>query len=156
MRWLTKLETFRRFAEDLSKLSTCKRAGTGCIIFPFDFSRVYAIGYNGPARGRDNDACTGEEGQCGCAHAEGNTIAKLDGIVQHAVMYTLTSPCVYCTNMIINSGKVDLVIYGKEYRDLRGTGMFAGAGIICIDIKEITDDHVQQWRSARSRHLGVA
>lgn len=131
-RQLIRLATFLDFAENLGRLSTCKRARCGALITDPRFSAVYAIGYNGPARGEINDACTGETGKCGCIHAEANAIAKLryPGSAPLTLLST-TAPCHSCAGLIINCGAIDHVVCVKPYRDGRGTYRLTQAGIIC-------------------------
>ena len=130
MRYKEKISTFMRFADDLSKLSTCKRPDrkTGCIIFPGDCSQIYSIGYNGPARGLPNDSCSGEPGNCGCAHAEANAVTKL-GDVKGAMLYTTRVPCKICAGIIINSNKISTVIVGADHYPANGLFMLAQADI---------------------------
>lgn len=111
-----KLGTFRAFAYDLASLSTCKRNCVGAIVFPGDFSAVLAIGYNGPAKNRPNDSCTGERRNCGCAHAEANAVAKLPWSTQaeRFVMFCTRTPCVFCANNIINCGRIWEYVYDAE------------------------------------------
>lgn len=123
-----KLQTMAAFATDLAQLSACKRAQRAAVVFPFDFSSVHAIGYNGPPIGVSNDACTSGEGTCGCVHAETNAVVKL-GDVRDAVLYTTTYPCLLCAGLILNSRKIVRVIYGDAYRDGSGVDRLISAGV---------------------------
>lgn len=104
---------------DLAQLSTCKRAKVGCVVVPDDLSMVYSIGYNGPPAGEPNDSCTGEQGRCGCVHAEANAVVKL-GPVTEAVLVCTTAPCLACAGLIVNCRKIHCVVYGLAYRDESG------------------------------------
>ena len=122
-RYAHKLDCFANFAMMLSRLSTCKRSQNGAIVFPTNCFEVLSIGYNGPASGISNDACTGEEGICGCAHAEMNAITKLSDRKTPSLIFTTSTPCVQCANAILNSGNIVGIIYKDLYRDLTGFHM---------------------------------
>lgn len=127
-----KLNLFVAFANQLATLSCCKVAKHGCIIIPPDFSGILALGYNGPARGQDNNACTGQDGSmCGCAHAEGNAIAKLNtSTTRGAILICTKSPCWYCSNLIINCGSISEVLYVAPWSLIREVEpLFFRAGV---------------------------
>ena len=150
-----KLDHFIRFAADLKDLSTCRRAKCAAIIFDADCTRVYAIGYNGPPRGSDNESCTGTEGACGCAHAEANALIKVREVgVRDAVLYSTTYPCPHCAALIANSGVVGCVLYSAPYRDMR-LEPFLNAGIKVLPVyvnnvifTELNGDLFLKWREA--------
>lgn len=157
-RALDKVMTMVRFGDDLAALSTCKRKQVAAVVFPYDCSSVYAIGYNGPCAGRPNDACTGEPGKCGCAHAEGNAIAKLVHPLRKAILYTTLAPCEFCANLIVNSGCIDAVLYREIYRSDAGLFLLNNCGIKIARTDVLKDtgfyDYLQEWhtnRSGRSR-----
>lgn len=132
-----RLLTFLCFANDLSKLSTCKRPDpghVGAIVFDKRMTAVYAIGYNGQPVGQLNDACTGAAGACGCVHAEMNAISKL-GDVKDTVMYSTLEPCALCAGLIANCRKIAVVLYRDKYRTHEGLGVLIKAGIAtgCLD-----------------------
>ena len=107
-----KLEAFIEFGRSLRSLSTCTRAHVAAIVFPTDFSRILAIGYNGVPAGIDNASCSGESQRCGCVHAEMNACIKLDAAQhqQHSlIMWSGFSPCLYCTGVIINCQAIGAV-----------------------------------------------
>lgn len=58
-------DIYMRFALDLARRSTCKRAQVGAVITTADFQQVLAIGYNGNARNAPNTCDTDEPGACG-------------------------------------------------------------------------------------------
>jgi deoxycytidylate deaminase len=138
-----KLETFVSFAVALSMLSTCRRRSVGCVIVPRDFTRVYSIGYNGPPRGSANDSCTGEQLRCGCVHAEANAISKLQTEREDLLLITTTSPCPSCAGLIINSGRVDRVVYIELYTD----------GQACLDL--MAECGVYSQNFSKARQLGI-
>jgi deoxycytidylate deaminase len=130
-----KLLTFVEFAGKLAKLSTCKRKTNGAVVFPPDFSRVLAIGYNGPSVGKNNDACRGPEavGSCGCAHAEANAVVKL---TERGIMYCTTSPCEACASLIVNSRRIVTVVYAQPYRDAdEGIHTLAGGNVETVSLE---------------------
>jgi len=115
-----KLRTFINVGDKFADLSTCLRAKVSAIIFPIDFSAIYAIGYNGPSRGRPNDSCTEVAGECGCAHAEANALIKFNAnIAKPSLMYTTHHPCHYCAGLVLNCDKLVGVIYGAWMRNVR-------------------------------------
>ena len=115
-----------RFADELARLSACTRQQNAAIVFANDCSAVYSIGYNGPARGRPNSACNGEEGNCGCVHAEANALLRASC---GGVMYCTTSPCMMCAQMLLNHGGIYVLVYDKQYRDPSGIQMLADYGV---------------------------
>jgi len=124
-----------RFGDDLAKLSDCKRQQQGAVIFPVDCSMVYSIGYNGPARGRSNTSCLGEDavGFCGCAHAECNAVAKFNPhSAKESVMYCTTEPCAWCANAILNAGRIRGIIYRNTYRDPQGRNIIVDSSRISM------------------------
>ncbi len=158
-RYVDKLVKFVRFGIDLATLSTCRRTKNGAVVFPCNCSAVYAIGYNGPARGLPNDGCTGVKGECGCAHAEGNAIAKLDPQrAKPCIIYCTSMPCAWCANLIINVRVVVGVVYSAEYRSEHGRKLLLQAGIPFVGVRLLFEsglnfeapiyDTLRQWRKA--------
>lgn len=145
-RSIQKLNKFRAFALQIARLSQCKRHKVGCIIIDPWFEGVHALGYNGPARGINNNACTGKIGQCGCAHAEVNALVKLRK--RGCVLITTVSPCLACANLILNSGAIIAVVYMANYRNLDGLDLLRRGGIICK--YEVTDADIRKWRTLSS------
>lgn len=141
-RVMRKIGVFRNFAQELAGLSTCKRASVGCVIVPRDFSQVYAIGYNGPPAGLDNNRCTGIPGQCGCVHAEANATIKLQTTDTDCRMITTTCPCPACAALIINKGCIQRVLYLVEYRLTAGAQLLIEAG---IEVRHYTTDLERWW-----------
>lgn len=138
-RVVRRLRIFRRFVEDLSSLSTCKRRKVGCLVAPDDLSEVLSIGYNGQPVGIPNDRCRSEEGQCGCVHAEANAIVKLRSTGTGLVLLCTCSPCESCAGLISNSRKIRYVLYGEDYRDPVGKTILRSAGILFLAMDELTE-----------------
>lgn len=124
------------FARDLSRRSTCTRAAVGCVITSLDYRQVYAVGYNGGASG-EADSCTGEQGKCGCLHAEDN--ATINCTVARDIekmVFVTTQPCYDCAARLINLGGVRAVMYLDAYRCQRGIKRLRQAGIQVIHLTE--------------------
>jgi dCMP deaminase len=102
-----------------SRRSLCKRAKVGCVITTGDGRITLARGYNGPARGLSNDRCRELEGSCGCLHAEMNAIALVDSTISNKAMFSTTSPCEICAQLILQAN-ITTIWYIDEYRDQRG------------------------------------
>lgn len=102
----------------------------GAVVVRPDLSEVLAIGYNGPPAGLPNDGCRGAAGACGCVHAEANALVKLRSSEGGLVMVLTDSPCEHCAGLVVNSGRVGYVAYGREYRDGAGLGVLQAAGVV--------------------------
>lgn len=129
LRGAHKLNVFKRFAMDLAELSNCKRSKVGCVLVTDDYSRVLAIGYNGPPAGESNDSCTSEEGDCGCVHAEANALVKLTLPCVGLKLITTRAPCRHCAGLIVNAKSVEEVYWVSPYRDGRGLFLLQQAGM---------------------------
>lgn len=110
-----KVNVFMKFAEEISKLSTCDRLSVGCVVTDNKFERVFSVGYNGNAAGEPNKCDTDEPGNCGCTHAEANALIKCGSIEKRKIMFVTTFPCKSCAKLIINSG-FEFLYYHKKYR----------------------------------------
>jgi dCMP deaminase len=130
-----KIKVFADITMRIASLSTCKRRQVGCIIVTRDFSRICAIGYNGPPRGVPNDACRAGEGTCGCVHAEANAISKLSDDSEGLSLFTTLSPCEHCAGLILNRGNIATVFYLQQYRDLKGIDLILRR-LDCVHLKQ--------------------
>ena len=69
----------------------------------------------------DIDRIIGSDlGSCTCSHAEENAIvqAAYNGVsTKGSTLYTILSPCLLCTKMIINAG-INEIYYNQQYREL--------------------------------------
>lgn len=156
-RYILKLRTFVKMGSELATLSVCRRKQVAAIVFPTDCSRVYAIGYNGPPRGILNNACTNEEGNCGCVHAEANAIAKFNSeTAKPSILYTSCRPCVNCAGLILNCDKIIGIIWGEAYREPRGIDLLVASGRIDIVSVEsllsfnrtrLADSVLKRWKA---------
>lgn len=134
--------------------------------------RIISTGYNGTPRGVRNcneggcprcNAMT-ESGtkldECLCSHAEENAItqAAYHGVsLKGSTIYTVFSPCLMCSKMIINSG-IREVVYGDIYAMgevyLR---LLAEAKVEVRSIHEPKEfrQRIQELREEVERTLGV-
>ena len=103
------------FAMALSHRSDCKRRSVGAVVTDSAFTKVYAHGYNGGAAGQ-GCSCTGEQGNCGCVHAEMNALLKCSTEDKQKILFCTVFPCKLCAKMIVNSGFIK-VYFAGEYRD---------------------------------------
>lgn len=105
-------------AVTLSKRSTCSRAAVGACVTDPEMLQILGIGYNGNARGLDNDCDRPTAGSCGCVHAELNALLKAPGLVAKR-LFTTHAPCINCAKAILNGGVIS-VAYIVRYRDPAG------------------------------------
>jgi dCMP deaminase len=112
-------------ANTVSKRSSCIKRKVGAIIVVED--SVVATGYNGTPRGTVNcneggcprckiAGAAEDYAKCFCAHAEENALiqaARTGMKVCGGVMFSLLSPCLPCSRMILNSGIAKLVYLNK-------------------------------------------
>lgn len=73
---LTQEEACLRMAEVLAVRSTCSRLAVGALVTDPAMTNIYAMAYNGAARGLANGCETQTPGACGCCHAEMNALVK--------------------------------------------------------------------------------
>jgi dCMP deaminase len=143
---LIKVLKFVAMGKLLAPLSTCKRLQVASIIFPFDCSGVYAVGYNGPARGRPNDSCTGEEGCCTCVHAEVNAIAKILPIQpKPSILYTTHRPCLTCAGLILNCKAIKVIVFSKIYGTSEGIDLIRATGTPII-YEDRLHEHIKELK----------
>ncbi len=136
---ITMVDVYMLHAKVLSLRSTCKRAQFGCVITDKTLERVWSVGYNGAPKGFPHDTCTGEEGWCGCSHAEMNALVKVAGKDNEKVMFTTGSPCKTCANLTINSGISKLYYLKGTYRTDEGLDLIKKAGILteAVDVSRM-------------------
>lgn len=116
--------------------SHAKRLKVGAIIVKDN--TIIADGYNGTPRGFENE-CEDENGNTKqyVLHAEVNAITKLaqsNNSSKDASIYTLVSPCIECSKLIIQSG-IKRVVYAEDYRLPEGIDLLKKAG---IEVDKIT------------------
>lgn len=89
-------------------------------------------GTMGVARNGD-DGCTGEEGNCGCTHAEDRLLSLIPNPVKICITH---SPCMSCAKLLVKCG-VKEVNYVDEYRKRDGIEYLESHGI--------TVNKVERW-----------
>jgi dCMP deaminase len=107
-------EYFLGMARMVATRATCPRRSVGCVIVDPETKNVISTGYNGAPRGTMHcgNACENIPSgssfeKCRAVHAELNAItaAALNGATTRgAEMYLTTTPCVFCSRVIINAG----------------------------------------------------
>ena len=120
-----------RLAEELARRSTCRRRAVGAVITSSDLTRVLGVGYNGGAKGINNECLTpgGPDDPClSCIHAETNAVIKAGANEEGKWAFITHSPCVLCATALINSN-VAHVLYRREYRDRSGIELLHRAGV---------------------------
>jgi dCMP deaminase len=126
-------EYYMRLAHVTAMRGTCDRRQVGAVLVYAD--RILATGFNGAPRGVPECDEVGHllvHGHCArSVHAEANALLEAGGASLRALaaqglaiatttarplvtIYTTTSPCPGCMNMIINA-HVQRVVYGSRY-----------------------------------------
>jgi len=126
---------YLRIAQIWSENSYAKRLKVGAIIVKDQM--IISDGYNGTVSGFPN-ICEDDNGNTHpyVLHAEANAITKVaqsTNSSKDATLYTLVSPCMECSKLIIQSG-IKRVVYAEEYRITEGLDLLRQAGIIVDQI----------------------
>ena len=119
---------YMEFALLLSKRSTCDRAQVGTIITSYNLEEIYAIGYNGGAKGQNNNCESNKPGLCGHIHAEENALIKCFVNDPSKLMFTTMLSCRMCAKKMVNSG-FSKVYYHTDYREQDSIKILNQAGI---------------------------
>lgn len=127
---------YLRIAKVWSENSYAKRLKVGAIIVKDKM--IISDGYNGTPSGFEN-VCEDEHGNTKpfVLHAEANAISKIaqsNNSSKDATLYTLVSPCLECSKLIIQSG-IKRVVYSEKYRIGEGIALLKQAGINVEQIK---------------------
>lgn len=121
-------------AHGYAKCSHARRLKVGAILVKDD--AVISIGYNGTGPGDDNN-CEDEmpDGTLvtkpTVIHAEQNVLDKLakkNGGAEGASMFITISPCLQCSQRIVNTGII-AVYYETEYRNSDGLDYLRSHGV---------------------------
>lgn len=122
---------FCNLAEELSKRSTCERRQVGCVVTSEDYTRVMGIGYNGNYQGGPNKCDRPDEGgNCGCIHAEINSLLKVaESSTVSKILFVTLSPCVNCAKAIINKGGVKKIYITNKHHRQDGVMLLRSQGI---------------------------
>ena len=124
-----RLDVFKRFAQDLAKLSKCSERKVAAVITDKDMTQVYSIGLNGGPKGLVDCMCL-IDGKYGCIHAEMNALIKCRSDADDKVMFVTLSPCKQCAAAIINApGSFSAVYFVDEWKDDSGIKLLKSAGI---------------------------
>ena len=121
---------YLRMAQIWSENSYAKRLKVGAIIVKDQM--IISDGYNGTVSGFDNE-CEDDNGNTRpyVLHAEANAITKIaqsTNSSKDATLYTLVSPCMECSKLIIQAG-IKRVVYAEEYRITEGVDLLRQAGV---------------------------
>ena len=127
---------YLRIAQIWSENSYAKRLKVGAIIVKDQM--IISDGYNGSPRGFQN-ICEDDNGNTHpyVLHAEANAITKVaqsTNSSKDATLYTLVSPCMECSKLIIQAG-IKRVVYAEEYRITEGIDLLRQAGIVVDKIE---------------------
>lgn len=127
---------YLRIAQIWSENSYAKRLKVGAIIVKDQM--IISDGYNGTPRGFQN-ICEDDNGNTHpyVLHAEANAITKVaqsTNSSKDATLYTLISPCMECSKLIIQAG-IKRVVYAEEYRITEGIDLLRQAGIVVDQIE---------------------
>jgi dCMP deaminase len=125
---ISKHEMFMQMAEITASRSTCQRRHVGALVTDAEGYSVLALGYNGNAKGLDNNCDRETPGDCGCIHAEVNTLIKSPFYQGDLIMYTTTYPCIDCAKLILNS-RVRTIYYREDYREDTGIKLLLAQGL---------------------------
>ncbi len=130
-----------KLANEVATRTTCLRRAVGAVVVKDN--RILATGYNGVPSGLAHCAEVGclppelglPSGQrneiCRGLHAEQNAIiqaAKYGPVIEGAMIYVNTQPCVVCAKMIINAG-IEEIVYQNPYPDELSQEMLKESGI---------------------------
>jgi dCMP deaminase len=127
---------YLRIAEVWSDNSYAKRLKVGAIIVKNKM--IISDGYNGTPSGFEN-VCEDENGNTKpyVLHAEANAISKIaksNNSSDGATLYTLVSPCLECSKLIIQAG-IKRVVFSEKYRLDEGLKLLERANIEVEQIK---------------------
>ena len=130
----SRVDVFKRFAQDLSTLSKCTERKVAAVITDKDMTQVYSIGLNGGPRGLADCLCI-IDGKYGCIHAEQNALIKCLSDAPDKVMFVTLAPCKQCAAAIINApGGFSAVYYIEAWKDSTGIKLLEAAGIKVIHL----------------------
>lgn len=134
-------EMLMEIAHVVSKRGTCLRAQVGAVIARS--GRIISTGYVGAPAGLPDCLTVGcdignHKGCTRTVHAEINAVAfaARHGIAtEGSTLYTVLGPCYDCAKAIINAG-IERVVYGIDYRDVRGLNLLRTANLV-VDKSEV-------------------
>ena len=131
-------EYFLNLAKATSLRSTCPSRKVGSVIINPETNQVISMGYNGSPRGTAHcgpECLTRDSGggwrKCRAIHAELNAVvsAAMNGVSTNgATMYLTTTPCVFCSRILINAG-IKKVIALTFYPQMEAIELLQEGGI---------------------------
>ena len=129
-------------AKEVAKLSPDVETKVGAIMLSSE-GRVIATGYNGFARGADDDSLPnkGIEKYDFMQHAERNLIynCAYEGIrTKDTTIISTLSPCLHCVRAAHQSG-IRTIIFDKLYRKFKDINVYLEMKDIWIDVEKIGD-----------------
>jgi dCMP deaminase len=123
MKRINRDELYMSIAKLYSRRSTCGRLQVGCTIVKE--GRAICSGYNGPLKSNiaeDTCNCELSEPCQKSIHAEANAIAfaaKKGISLENTTIYCTHSPCIKCSELIIQAG-ISNVVYSEDFRSSEG------------------------------------
>lgn len=132
---ITRDQILMEIANVVAKRGTCLRATVGAVIARD--ARIISTGYAGAPAGLPECTTVGcdignHKGCTRTVHAEINAIAfaARHGIAtEGSTLFSVLAPCYDCSKAIINAGIVR-VVYGFDYRDVRGLNLLLQANLV--------------------------
>lgn len=124
-------QAYMMHAMQMAELATCDRLKVGAVFTDAKMMRVLCSGYNGSYAGGPNGCDSNEPGNCGCIHAEVNSLVKSRDDLQGSICFVTVSPCEQCSKILVNRG-VSRVIYLNSYRKSTGLDILRSSGIEVI------------------------
>lgn len=116
-------EYFLAMAYLISTRGTCSRRRVGCVMVNHR-KHVLATGYNGTASSQPHcisfpcagaGASSGRDlDKCEATHAEQNALLQCKDVYQIDTCYTMCSPCVTCTKLLMNTS-CRRIVFVEEY-----------------------------------------
>lgn len=109
---------FANIAIETARRSTCPKASVGAVLVVR--GNAIAHGYNGAPKGlqhcEDVGCIIDANGKCQrVVHAEENVLLKT-GFTYDAHIYVTHTPCIHCSNLLINAG-ISKIYYVNRYYD---------------------------------------
>ena len=128
---------YLRMARIWAENSYCKRRQVGALVVKDKM--IISDGYNGTPSGFEN-LCEDSNNVTHpyVLHAEANAITKLarsNNNSDGSTLYVTASPCIECSQLIIQSG-IKRVVYGEKYRLEDGINLMKKAGIEVLYLGE--------------------
>lgn len=129
-----RIESFKRFTQDLATLSKCEERQVAAIITDKELTQVYSIGINGGPKHLQDCLCK-IDGKYGCLHAEMNALIKCKEDDPGKIMFVTLAPCKQCASAIINTpGGFSCVFYFEDWKEDAGIKLLRAAGVQVVKI----------------------